>query len=100
MTATRKVRKRRCEQERKSVGQFRLHCMPKTASDRIPIFSAGQTAKAHFSRLMIVAAEQFAENGLLIVIPNLPAAGGRSVESVFGLNPRKVGFLGTQRASE
>src|SRR5450755_3822070 len=49
MTAPRKVRKRHCEEERKSVGQFRLHCMPKTASDRIPIFSAGQTPSPNFS---------------------------------------------------
>ena len=45
LTATGEARKRRCDKERKSAGQFRLHCTSKTIPDRFSKFPAGQTPR-------------------------------------------------------
>ncbi len=54
LTATDKVRKRRCEEERKSIRRFWSLWTPKTLPDRFPIFSMGQTPSPHFSLSSIV----------------------------------------------
>jgi hypothetical protein len=41
LTATGEARKRRCDKERKSAGQFRLHCTSKTIPDPFSKFPAG-----------------------------------------------------------
>jgi hypothetical protein len=57
--------------------------------------------RREFSEFGLVAqASQAPEKVPQRVIPSLRAAGRRSEESLCGLNSRKEGFLGTQRASE